>query len=71
MSVAEVLSELSAWTISDRQLLVTRALELDDRALSAEDEALIESRLAGHRNDPASSVSLEAMKSRLRLLIMR
>ena len=66
MSVIEVLDELPAWTLSERQLLVTRALELDDRALSVEEEALVDGRLAGHRNNPASSVPLEAMKPRLR-----
>lgn len=71
MSVTEVLDELRAWTLSERQLLVTRVLELDDRTLSDEEEALVESRLAVHRNNPASSVPLEAMKSRLRSLITR
>ena len=71
MSVAEVLSELPDWTLSERQLLVTRVLELDDRGISVEEEALIESRLADHRSNPASSVPLEAMKPRLRSLFTR
>ncbi len=66
MSFAEVLAELPAMTFEERQLLVRRALELDDSFLSESDEALIEERLKAHRADPNSSVSLEEMKKRLR-----
>lgn len=66
MSFPEVLAELPAMTISERQLLVRRALELDDPALSPEDEALVESRLVEHRTDPASAISLGEMKARFR-----
>jgi len=66
MSFKEVLAELPSFSLDQRQLLVRRALELDDPALSAQDEALVEERLAGHRRDPKSSVSLDEMKARLR-----
>jgi len=66
MSFAEVLQELPTLTLSERQLLVRRALDLDDTALSPADEALVEKRLAAHRQNPASAVPLETMKSRLR-----
>jgi putative addiction module component (TIGR02574 family) len=66
MSFAEVLQELPTLTLSERQLLVRRALDLDDPALSPADEALVEKRLAAHRQNPASAVPLETMKSRLR-----
>ena len=66
MSFAEVLQELPTLTVSERQLLIRRALELDEPALSAEDEALVESRLAEHRQNPGSAVPLEEMKTRLR-----
>lgn len=66
MSFADVLSELPSLTVEQRQLLVSRALELDAQPLSAEDEALIEERLAAHRRDPSSAVSLAEMKDRLR-----
>ena len=66
MSFTEVLHELPALTVSERQLLVRRALELDEPALSAEDEALVESRLAEHRRNPGSAVTLDEMKARLR-----
>jgi hypothetical protein len=71
MSLAEVLHELPAWTLSERQLLVARALELDNPGLSVAEEALIESRLADHRSNPSSSVPLDTMKTRLRLLFTR
>lgn len=66
MSFTEVLHELPALTVSERQLLVRRALELDDAGLSAEDEAVVERRLAEHRRNPGSAVPLDEMKARMR-----
>lgn len=66
MSITEVLHELPALTVSERQLLVRRAVELDEPALSPGDEALVEERLADHRRNPGSAVSLEEMNARLR-----
>jgi uncharacterized protein Smg (DUF494 family) len=66
MSFTEVLEELPALTVEQRQLLIRRALELDEPPFSPADEALIDQRLATHRANPASSVSMDEMKSRLR-----
>jgi putative addiction module component (TIGR02574 family) len=66
MSFTEVLDELPALTVSERQVLVRRALELDDAGLSAEDEAVVERRLTEHRRNPGSAVPLSEMKARLR-----
>lgn len=66
MSFNEVLAELPLMSVPQRQLLVRRAVELDDQALAPEDEAVVEERLAEHRRDPQSAVSLEVMKKRLR-----
>lgn len=66
MSFTEVLAELPALTVAERQMLVRRALDLDDPVLSSEDEALVEKRLAEHRHNPGSAVPLEEMKTRLR-----
>jgi hypothetical protein len=66
VSFAEVLQELPSLTVSQRQLLVRRAIDLDDPPLSSADEAVIEKRLAAHRRNPTSSLSLETMKARLR-----
>jgi putative addiction module component (TIGR02574 family) len=41
-------------------------LDLDEPALSGKDEALVEKRLADHRQKPDSAVPLEEMKTRLR-----
>jgi hypothetical protein len=41
-------------------------MELDDPPLSEADESLVESRLSGLRDAPASAVSLDEMKARLR-----
>ena len=66
MSFTEVLRELPTLTFEQRQLLVRRALELDDQPLNSSDEALIDSRLAALREDPNSGLSLEEMKARIR-----
>ncbi len=66
MSFTEVLAELPALSVSERQLLIRRAMELDELGLSPEDEAVVEKRLADHRQQPASSVPLAEMKSRVR-----
>lgn len=61
-----MLQELSALTFEQRQLLIRRALELDDPPLSSADEALVEQRIAALREAPTAAVSLEEMKNRLR-----
>ena len=65
MSFTEVLAELPAFSVAERHLLIRRALDLDDSGLSPEDETLIEVRLAEHRRDPGSALSLDEMKRRL------
>lgn len=66
MSFAEVLNELPMLTLSQRQLLIRRTLDLDEPSLSPIEEALVKKRLAAHHRNPQSSVPLETMKSRLR-----
>lgn len=66
MSFNEVIAELPRLTFEERQILIRRALELDDPPLSVADEELIEARLAAHHSDPSSSVPLDEMKRRLR-----
>jgi len=66
MSFAEILEEVSGLTFEQRQILIRRAMELDDPPLSAADENLIEQRLAAHHADPKSSLSLDELKARLR-----
>ena len=66
MSFAQVLEELPGLTFEQRQILIRRALELDDPPLSDADESLVEARLAAHRANPSSSVSLGEMKARVR-----
>jgi hypothetical protein len=66
MSFAEVMQQLPAFTLAERQMLVRQALELDDPGMSDGDVALAEERLAAYHADPASAVSLDEMKLRLR-----
>ncbi|RYD36052.1 MAG: hypothetical protein EOP87_06215 [Verrucomicrobiaceae bacterium] len=67
MSLAQVLEELPTLTVAERQVLVLRAMELDDSGLAPEDERLVISRLEDHRRDPSSAVSMDEMKSSLRV----
>lgn len=66
MSFNDVLAELPLLSVGERQALVHRALELDETGLSAADEALIEQRLAEHRQNPTSVVSQTDLENRLR-----
>ncbi len=66
MSLSQVLEALPSFTFEERQLLIRRALEMDDPPLSEADETLVESRLAAHRKDPTSSLPLETLKEHLR-----
>jgi len=66
MSFNEVLQELPALTFEQRQLLIRRALELDEPPLNQEDEKLVDSRLAALKENPTSALSLDEIKSRLR-----
>ena len=66
MSFHEVLEKLPDLTFEQRQLVVRRALELDETPLSAADEALVEERLAAHRRNPRSAIPLDRMKKHLR-----
>jgi hypothetical protein len=60
MSFNEVFEELPTLTVEQRQLVIRRALELDEPPLTPEDEALVQERLAAHHQDPGSSVPLDA-----------
>jgi hypothetical protein len=66
VSFTEVLEGLPTLTLEQRQLLIRRALELDESSLAPQDEALVEERLAKHRQNPEAAVALETMKARLR-----
>ena len=66
MSFKEVIAELPRLTFEERQILIRRALELDDLPLSAADEELVEARLAEHHADSTSSIPLDELKRRLR-----
>jgi hypothetical protein len=66
MSFNEVIAELAHLSFEERQILIRRALELDEPPLSAADEELVEARLAAHHSNPQSSVPLDDLKYRLR-----
>ncbi|MFT4175842.1 MAG: hypothetical protein QM627_04230 [Luteolibacter sp.] len=66
MSITQVLEEMPTFSVAERQMLLRHVLELDDSGLSVEDEKIVEQRLRDHRENPASAVSLEEMKTALR-----
>ena len=66
MNFNEVIAELPRLTFEERQILIRRAIELDDPPLSAAYEALIDERLEAHHADPNSSISLDELKYQLR-----
>lgn len=66
MSFSEVLQQLPHLTLHERQMLIRRALELDEPGLSDTDQKLVESRLTALQESPASGISPEDLKARLR-----
>jgi len=66
MSFAELLEELPTLTLQQRQMVIRRALDLEEPGLNEADEILVETRLEGHRQNPGSSVPLDEIKRRLR-----
>jgi hypothetical protein len=71
MSFAEVLEELPAFSLAQRQELVARAIQLDDQGLNNAQEALVQERLDAHHRSPESSLPFETMKQQLRSLVGR
>lgn len=69
MSFAEVLEELPALSLAQRQELVARAIQLDDQGLTNVQEALVQERLDAHRSSPESSLPFSKMKQQLRSLV--
>jgi Arc/MetJ-type ribon-helix-helix transcriptional regulator len=65
MSFTEVMAELPSLSLAERHLLIRRALELDETELSDDEVTLVDERLAGHHQNPSSSLSLEEMKARV------
>lgn len=67
MSFAEVLDQLPALSFEQRQVLIRRAVEIDDPLLSPAEEGMIEARLSQMREEPGLSIPLDEMKRRLRV----
>lgn len=66
MSFEQLLEELPSLSFEQRQALIRRAIEIDEPAWSAEDEAEIEKRLAAHRLNPESALPVDEVLGRLR-----
>jgi hypothetical protein len=65
MSLAEILDEIPKLSFADRQALIRRAVELDDEALTPDEETILDERLEDFRSNPDAGVSLEELKSRV------
>lgn len=65
MSVDDIIKELPHLTFEERQLVISKALEIDDPPLSSSEIALIEERLAEYHQDPTSVIDLDELKRRL------
>jgi hypothetical protein len=53
MSFAQVLKELPGFTAEERQILLHRVLELEDRSPSPVEKALVDARLVAHKANPS------------------
>ncbi len=66
MSFAEVLEELPALTFEQRQMVIRKALEVDETPVSPREERIVEERFEKLRQNPDSAVSMDDMNARLR-----
>jgi len=77
MSLAEILDEIPRLTPVERQQVAEKLIELEgdwidgDDELSPEEKHLLDSRLAEHDANPASSVPWEEVKARLQARFVR
>jgi len=53
-------------TFEQRQMVIRKALEVDETPLSPREESIVEKRLEKLREDPDSAVSMDDMNARLR-----
>ena len=53
-------------TFEQRQMVIRKALEVDETPLSPREESIVEKRLEKLREDPDSAVSIDDMNARLR-----
>lgn len=65
MSLAEILDEIPKLSFAERQALVWRAIELDDEALTPDEEAVLDERVEDFRRNPDAGVSLEELKNQV------
>jgi uncharacterized protein Smg (DUF494 family) len=66
MSFTEMLDQLPALTLEQRQELVARVMEMDEPPLTPEQEKIIQERLASFHRNPESGISLEDLMKNLR-----
>jgi putative addiction module component (TIGR02574 family) len=71
MSFTEILENLETLTPEQREIVIQRALELDEPPLTPEQQKLIEERLAAHEADPSSSIPFDETIARVRAQIKR
>jgi len=66
MSFAEILDEIPRLSFAERQELVRHAIALDDSDLTAEDDSLLDARMADFRRNPDAGIPLEELRSHIK-----
>ena len=65
MSKAEILEQITKLTQVERDEIRQRLDELEEDALTPEEWALIDKRIAEHESDPESAIKWDEFKTRL------
>jgi len=65
MSFTELLENLETLTPEQREMVILRAIELDEAPLTAEQQRTVEERLAAHDADPSSSIPADVVIARV------
>jgi hypothetical protein len=62
MSLPEILAEIPKLSFAERQEIIRRTLEVEDAALTPEEKAILNERLAGFHRNPNSGTPAEQLK---------
>ncbi len=63
MSLNQILEAIPTLSFAERQQLVRRAIEVEEGELTAEENAIVDERLADFRQNPEAGVSAESLKT--------
>jgi len=65
MSIQEILDEIPRLSFAERQVLIQRAMAMDEEKLTLEEETILDARMEDFRRNPHSGISLDQLKTQV------